>query len=103
MSSTERVMNYRFYLLLAGQIRAGESFSAHDDAEATKTAALLYEACSDIFDGCELWRSDHRIANLTALNYFCPVTLEEISPAAQENLLDLESRLERTFSAIRTS
>jgi len=98
-------MNFRIYLLDAtSRIRAAESFSADDDVEAGEIAAATYDACSDVFEGYELWRGatciarDRRQAkDAVRLNAW------EIAMMRQDNILDLEDRLHRSFACIRES
>ena len=55
-------MFYRFYLLDSdGRIRGAESFCASDETEAKQVAATVYEACSDVCYGYELWCGPERI------------------------------------------
>jgi hypothetical protein len=96
-------MNYRVYLLddLAA-IRAAESFSATEDGEAAHVAAVLFEACGDVFHGYELWRGSERIAPRPQ-----PASasrgLEDVILSRQDIVLDLEDRLQRTFACVNQS
>jgi hypothetical protein len=96
-------MNYRFYLLDENEhIRAGESFTASDDAQATEVAAAVHSACSDVFDGYELWRGNARVAKTRRTRHVSS-SAQEIVEARQENVLDLMDRLQRTFTCVRES
>ncbi|HUB44861.1 MAG TPA: hypothetical protein VMB73_07745 [Acetobacteraceae bacterium] len=98
-------MNFRIYLLdAASRIRAAESFSAADDVEAAEVGATTFDACSDVFDGFEVWRGSTRVARgrrtgktVARLNAWDVVMMQ------QENILDLEERLHRSFACIRES
>ncbi|MGE0223696.1 MAG: hypothetical protein AB7S57_10570 [Acetobacteraceae bacterium] len=97
----EGTMQYRLYLLTSDKhIRAGQSFAAQDDSEATAIGATLYDACSDEFAGYEVWRGPvmlkhGRPAGITGL--------EEIIQARQQSLLDLEDSLQRSFACVHRS
>ncbi len=98
-------MKYRLYLLDENaHFRAGESFSATSDMEAADIAAAVHSACADVFDGYELWRGAHCVLQIR--NGLVPagnVTLSDVVAARQENVLDLEERLQRTFACVSAS
>ena len=53
---------YRLYFLDAAQgIAARDEFEAENDETATTIAGLLYDACSDVSSGFELWQSTRRV------------------------------------------
>jgi hypothetical protein len=98
-------MNFRIYLLdKASRIRAAESFSAADDAEAADVGAATFDACSDVFDGFEVWRGSTRVTgggrtgkNVSQLNAW------DVVMTQQRNILDLEERLHQSFACMRES
>ena len=98
-------MNFRFYLLdAASRIRAAESFSAANDAEAAQVALTTYDACSDVFAGYELWRGNACIAGDARPARPAPrLNAWTIAVVHQHNVLDLEDRLYRSFACIRES
>ena len=55
-------MYYRLYFLNAAQrISARDEFEAEDDETGTTIAGLLYDACSDLSSGFELWQGARRV------------------------------------------
>jgi len=98
-------MNFRIYLLDAtSRIRAAESFSATDDSEAAEVALATYDACSDIFEGYELWRGSTRLAGSLPASRNSPrLNAWSMAMMQQDNVLDLEERLHRSFACIRES
>jgi hypothetical protein len=98
-------MKYRLYLLDENaHFRAGESFSAVGDTEAAEIAAAVYNACADVFDGYELWRGTQCVLQIrNCLVPDGPITLSDVVAARQENVLDLEERLQRTFACVAAS
>jgi hypothetical protein len=98
-------MQYRFYLVdVNDRIRAGESFSASDDREAREVAALVHDNCSDAFAGYELWRGTARIAHFRQEQPGTgEINLTDVVRRRQANILELEDRLQTTFSCMRES
>ena len=95
-------MHYRLYLLdEEDRFRAAESFTATSDAAATEMALAVYSACSDAFDGYELWRGTERIAKRRHTNG--APSSHEVAELRQTNVLDLEERLQATFACVRNS
>jgi hypothetical protein len=83
---------------------APESFCASDETEAKEVAGTVYEACSDVFYGYELWCGPERVAKCgRKLTSDEPLRLSEVVWHRQGNILDLEDRLQNTFSCIRES
>src|SRR5215469_561440 len=55
-------MYYRLYFLNAAQrIAARDEFEADNDESAITIAGLLYDACSDLSSGFELWQGARRV------------------------------------------
>jgi hypothetical protein len=53
---------YRLYFLDAGQrIAARDEFQAENDETVVTIAGLLYDACSDLSSGVELWQDTRRV------------------------------------------
>jgi hypothetical protein len=98
-------MLYRFYLLdRDDHIRAAETFCSPDDATAQETADLVYDACDDEFRRYELWRSGERVARgWPGANAAGAPRLSDVVSAREENILDLEERLQQTFACVRKS
>src|SRR5689334_3085725 len=96
-------MQYRLYLLdSSGKIAAADSFAVDDDADATQLAADLYDACSDVFGGYELWQGAVRV--VAALNRPPrPLDFSRLTSARQAMMLEVEERLSDTFDCIRRS
>lgn len=90
---------YRLFFLdgRAG-IQARHEFLAENDAEAKMLAALLFDACSDICAGYELWNYARQIVSTrTGLGMSGrPLTPESISEEWQRYLLDLEEAFRRS-------
>ncbi|HTW70615.1 MAG TPA: hypothetical protein VME47_12065 [Acetobacteraceae bacterium] len=98
-------MNFRIYLLDATcRIRAAESFSATNETEAAEMAAATYDACSDVFEGYEVWCGSARLLRGRRTEPG-EITLNawDVVMMRQENILDLEDRLSRSFACVRES
>ena len=52
---------YRMYSLISGQIQGGEDFEAADDVAAIRIAGVLYDTCSDVCDGLDLWQGKRQL------------------------------------------
>jgi hypothetical protein len=52
---------YRMYFRTTGQIRGREDFEAADDVAAIRIARVLYDACSDVCDGFDLWQGKRQL------------------------------------------
>ena len=109
-------MNYWLYLLSrTDDLRAADSFNAEDENEAREIAAATYDACSDVFEGYELWQCGKLVAKkkLGRVARRAPspgplwlsmgTELIEVKRRRQENALELEERLQETFTCIRES
>ena len=94
---------YRVYLLGpdAG-IRAGEFFVAADDTAATEIATALYQSCSDVFADYELWQGTKCVAP-GGPKWKPKVNVEQIVHARQDNIMDLEDRLQHGFTCVNRS
>jgi hypothetical protein len=96
---------YRFYLLdQENHINAAESFSAPDDMVAAETAGLVYRACNDQFESYELFQGAKRVAGSRVhADGAGMLKLADVVMARQENILDLEERLQSGFACVRRS
>src|SRR5215475_7973743 len=52
---------YRMYFLIMGQIQGREDFEAADDVAAIRIAGELYDTCSDVCDGFDLWQGKRQL------------------------------------------
>ena len=52
---------YRMYFLIRGQIQGREDFEAADDVAAIRIARVLYDTCSDVCDGFDLWQGKRQL------------------------------------------
>jgi len=52
---------YRMYFLISGQVQGGEDFEAADDVAAIRIAGVLYDTCSDVCDGLDLWQGKRQL------------------------------------------
>ena len=93
-------MNYRVYLLQNEHIRAAESFSAVSDHEAAEVGSALYDACSDVMDGCEIWCGPNRVAAIPRISHRTMLTLQELTAIRQHHIVQLEERLSSSFACI---
>ena len=98
-------MEYRVYLLdQNNHITAAETFSAADDAEAVEVAVSLHDACSDAFAGVEVWCGPKCVLP-AGHERSAPIVprLEDVVEARQNNVLDLEDRLQRSHATMKRS
>lgn len=97
---------YRLYLLDGGHaIQARDEFGAEDDAAAVVIAQCLFDACSDIYQGYELWCGSNRLTSpLDGSRQAAPFrTLAEITQSTQEVVAERERILLDSAWAITRS
>jgi hypothetical protein len=96
-------MRYRLYLLgKSGDVRAAEAFLAEDEVRANEIALSVFSACCDDFDGYEVWSGETLISRGRG-GPQQPRHWEAITQANQREVLDLEDRLQRTFTCVSES
>jgi hypothetical protein len=96
-------MNYRLYLYQNEAIRAGQAFSAFSDQEAYEVGSILYDACSDIMNGCEVWRGPDRVATIRSISQQPNFTIQDLTAVRQHHIVTLEESLSNSFTCIRES
>jgi hypothetical protein len=94
---------YRIFFFRGEHIRAGGPMSAESDAEAAETAALLYDACSDVIESCEVWRGADCVAKLNRHSAGLSVSLVDLVEARKGYVIELAETLQSSFSFIRES
>jgi hypothetical protein len=52
---------YRICFRIQDNVHGRENFEADDDVTAIRIARVLYDACSDVCDGFELWQGKREI------------------------------------------
>ena len=52
---------YRMYFRTEGRIHGREDFEAADDVAAIRIARVLYDTCSDVCGGFELWQGKRQL------------------------------------------
>jgi len=52
---------YRMYFLIMGQIQGREDFEAANDVAGIRIARVLYDTCSDVCDGFDLWQGKRQL------------------------------------------
>jgi hypothetical protein len=108
--------NYRFYLKIGRNIRAGEWFSAHDDGNAQEVGAFVwYYCCKEHYDSFEVWRGVNMVYSSSSqpaskIKIAANRYREELINAARrsararcEAVCALEERLERSYTALANS
>ena len=106
--SSDRInsmQSYRVYLLDShGRIEAAESFSASGNVDATEVAASIYDACSDVFGGFEIWHGGERISQAgTGATRQSKPAFDEAIQRHQDTVLDIEEKLFRAFACVNRS
>ena len=96
-------MHYRLYLYRNDHIRAGQAFSAFSDQEAYEIGSVLYDACSDVMDGCEVWRGSDQVATIRSTSEQPIVTIQDLTAVRQHHIVTLEESLSSSFTCIRES
>jgi ribosome-binding protein aMBF1 (putative translation factor) len=99
-------MLYRLYLLKRGRIRASEIFYAQNDNEAKEIASRVCNACDDSFKQYELWSGTEQITSVRRVAQTVPQRerkSQDIALAHQEIVLDLEDRLQKSFTSLAAS
>jgi hypothetical protein len=95
-------MRYRLYLRgNTSDVRACEAFSAEDDVRANGIALSLFSACCNDFDGYEVWNGATMISRGRGPRQ--PGHSWDVTQASQREVLDLEDRMQRSFSCVRES
>jgi len=84
------------------EIVGREDFGADDDTSALVMAKVLWEACSDVASGYELWQgarcvTDRPLARRT------PITWQELADCTQTALVEHELRMQSSNWAIARS
>ena len=95
---------YRVYLYgVSGSFQGRDEFEAKDDREAMTIADLLYEACSDLCEGFEVWDGARRVdSSFSKLP--CPsVSVEQITFAMQTSLMRREEAMRNSQWAVARS
>jgi len=94
-------MDYRLYLWRNEHIQAGQNFPAANDAVALEIGSIIYEACSDVVDGWEVWRGRDRVPPKLATNV--GESLAEVVEFRQKHLAELEEIMQSSFACLRES
>ncbi len=94
---------YRIYFFRGDHIRAGGPLSAQSHADATQTAMLLYDACSDVIERCEVWRGADHVATIDRHSSASPVSLEDLVEPQLSYVIELTEALQNSFSFMRES
>jgi hypothetical protein len=94
--------NYHIFLTRDAVVRAGQSFPASDDQEATEIGSVLCDSCSDVVNGFEIWRGSERVAADPSISR-TKTTLEGLVAARQYHVVQLEESLASSFECIRRS
>ena len=79
-----------------------QDFDARDDAHAITTARVLWEACSDVAWGYELFDAN-RCVVLRTPAYRVAIALQEIADCRQDAVVDLEQQMRDSRWAIAKS
>lgn len=93
---------YRIYFVdKTDHFRAAQPFEAPDDSEAVRVAELVHDACSDVAPHFELWRGTKPVA--TSRGRSPAPDLATVIRQRQEQVLDLEDSLQRSYSSLARS
>lgn len=90
--------DYRlFFLDQQGTIQARQEFAAEHDLAAITLSSLVWQACSDVYAGYELWSFSRRVVcALDGIGLIPPPLLEQAAREMQELILVMECELQRS-------
>lgn len=90
--------DYRlFFLDEKGAIQARQEFVAEQDLAAITLSSLVWQACSDVYAGYELWCFSRRVVcALDGIGLIPPPLLEQTAREMQERILAMECELQRS-------
>jgi PII-like signaling protein len=95
-------MHYRLYLYDSeDHVSAAETYSATNDREALEIGHAVFEAASDHFKRHEVWCGATLLKGV--LGFRRTLALTEVMNRHEENVLELEERLQRTFNSVKRS
>lgn len=90
--------DYRlFFLDDKGAIQARQEFVAEQDLAAVILSSLVWQACSDVYAGYDLWCFNRRVVcALDGIGLIPPPLLEQTAREMQERILVMECELQRS-------
>lgn len=92
---------FLYFLDEKGVLQARHDFIADNDAEAAECADFLISACCDVCASGELWGGARLLTRVFAKA--TPDRIQRLSPARQEQIIDLEEMLLSSRSHIAKS
>lgn len=84
------MLTYRMYFRTVGQIYGRQDFKADNDVAAIRIARILYDSCSDVCDGFEVWQGERQIR---ARKPHRKANLADLTEAHQRVALETEERI----------
>jgi hypothetical protein len=92
--------SYRLYLYRGRDIGGREDFESGNDTSATRTAELIFEACSDRCSAWEVWQGVRRVAAAPEAR---PMRVIHVTEVMQQSVLDTEERILNSKWAVASS
>lgn len=93
---------YRIYFRGATTIIGREDFEADDDRGAMAVGWLLWDACSDLASGFELWQGDRELCERRG-PLRAALSAIEVSERMQASVIETEEAIQRSKWAIAQS
>jgi hypothetical protein len=85
---------YRIYFRIQDNVHGRRNFEADDDVTATRIARVLYDACSDVCDGFELWQGKREIH--ARQPHHQRANLVDLTEALQNVVLETEEHIRKS-------
>jgi hypothetical protein len=82
---------YRMYFQTRGQIHGREDFEADDDVAAIRIARVLYDTCSDVCNGFELWQGKRQLR--ARQPHHLKASLDDLIEAQQRVAVETEQHI----------
>jgi hypothetical protein len=87
----DSVHRFQLYLFAEGAISTRLEFLASAETEALRSAAILFDACSDVCSSYELWSGSRMIVRDDPVH--SGTALEMLEQSRQRHMIDLEEAL----------
>lgn len=86
-----------FFLDEKGAIEARQELTAENDQTAIALSTIVFEACSEVYSGFELWSFDRRVMAATpGIGKLASIVLEDVTRDMQQRVLEVEDAIQRS-------
>jgi hypothetical protein len=93
-----------FFLDRRGAIEARQELFAEDDDAAIALSTIVFQACSEVYGGFELWSFARQVMAVTSgRGKLAEIRLDEITSAMQQSVLNFEDSIHRSHLRVARS